>query len=82
MFEKCIGRLKQAAGRDLTDDEVTAIFERIHKAALDIKAGRASPADVELGKGLEKKLGVAVGSGDELVQEAAERALRSSSTRR
>ena len=71
-YTNCIGRLEQAAGRKLTDDEVNAIFERIHKAALDIKAGRVSPADVTAGKG---KAGKAVGaSGDAIVRQAAERA--------
>ena len=68
----CIARLQQAAGRILTDDEVKAIFERIHKAALDIKAGRVSPAEVTAGKG---KAGQAVGAaGDAIVRQAAERA--------
>lgn len=39
----CIRRLTQAAGRTLTDDEVNAIFTRIHQAARDIKAGRVQP---------------------------------------
>jgi hypothetical protein len=43
-YQNCIARLTQAAGRNLTDKEVQAIFERIHKAALDIKAGRATTA--------------------------------------
>lgn len=72
-YEKCIDRLSQAAGRDLTDKEVSAIFERVHKAALDIKAGRAAPGDVELGKKLTKQLGVGQ-SADTIVQEAAQRA--------
>lgn len=37
----CIARLKQAAGRDLSDAEIAGIYERLHKAALDIKAGKA-----------------------------------------
>lgn len=40
-YTHCIGRLQQAAGRQLSDDEIKGIYERIHKAALDIKAGRA-----------------------------------------
>jgi len=72
-YDKCIGRLTQAAGRQLTDDEVTALFERIHRAALDIKAGRAEADEVGLGKKLEKQLGVGR-TGDLLVQEAAARA--------
>jgi len=39
----CIKRIQDAAGRLLTDDEVAAVFSRIHKAALDIKAGRFKP---------------------------------------
>ena len=40
-YTHCIARLTQAAGRQLSDDEIKGIYERIHKAALDIKAGRA-----------------------------------------
>lgn len=39
----CIARLNQAAGRTLSDQEVSNIFERVHKAALNIKAGQATP---------------------------------------
>ena len=39
-FIHCIERLNQAAGRKLSDKEVADIYERIHKAALDMKAGR------------------------------------------
>jgi hypothetical protein len=47
-YAKCISGLKRAAGRDLSDDEVRTIFEKLHKAALDIKAGRMNVADTEL----------------------------------
>ena len=68
----CIARLVQAAGRQLTDDEVNDIFTRIHKAAIDIKAGRALPEDVALGK---TKLGKEFGKSlDPVVRQAAERA--------
>ena len=40
-YRDCIARIAQAAGRSLTDDEIRGIYERVHKAALDIKAGRA-----------------------------------------
>jgi hypothetical protein len=40
-YRDCIARLVQAAGRQLSDAEVADIFERVHRAALDIKAGRA-----------------------------------------
>ena len=43
-YQHCIARLTQAAGRALSDDEVRRIFERIHQAALDLKAGRATSA--------------------------------------
>lgn len=39
-YTHCIARLNQAAGRQLTDAEIEGIYSRIHKAALDIKAGR------------------------------------------
>jgi hypothetical protein len=66
-YGNCIGALQKAAGRVLTDDEVRAVFERIHRAAMDIKAGRASASDITAGK--------AVGTvGDAIVRAAAERA--------
>lgn len=69
-YAKCIEGLRRAAGRDLTDDEVRTIFEKLHKSALDIKAGRVDVTDVELPSGTLKQ---AVG-GDQLFQMAAERA--------
>ena len=71
-YEKCILRLKEAAGRDLTDEEVGMIYGRLHKAALDIKAGRKSEADITLGKRAEEKLGVS--GQDDVVRAAAKRA--------
>ena len=55
-YTHCIGRLSQAAGRQLSDDEVRTIFERLHRAALDVKSGRAPLADAELPttKGFQK----------------------------
>ena len=70
-YANCIGTLQRAAGRQLTDEEVQAVFERIHRAALDIKAGRVSPEDVTAGKTLTKVVGQ---SGDALIRAAAERA--------
>lgn len=72
----CIARVQQAAGRNLTDDEVEAVFARIHKAALDIKAGRAAPSDVKMGAKLEKELAGKPGADDArtLIQKAAEKA--------
>lgn len=65
-YTNCIKRLKDIAGRELTDDEVSAIFERIHKAALDIKNGKAvgeNQKPLELGQGDQGTL---------LIQKAAE----------
>lgn len=75
-YRDCIDKLSRAAGRELSDDEASAIYERIHKAALDIRAGRASPADVSLGSKLEKTLKVEGGSEDGIIQQAAARAAK------
>lgn len=45
-YRDCIARIAQAAGRKLSDDETRGIYERVHQAALDIKAGRG---DVKTG---------------------------------
>jgi hypothetical protein len=42
-YFNCEARLNQAAGRKLTDGELQDVFERINKAANDIKAGRRTP---------------------------------------
>ena len=42
-YFNCEARLNKAAGRELTDAELSDIFERINKAANDIKAGRKTP---------------------------------------
>lgn len=72
----CIARINQAAGRTLTDAEVEGVFSRLHKAALDIKAGRAAPGELKLGRALEKELKGAPGAADArtMYQKAAERA--------
>lgn len=64
----CIRRLTAAAGRALTDDEVSAIFTRIHQAALDIKAGRVKP-----GGSVGGKVGQTFGALGETSIEAAAR---------
>jgi len=61
-YQHCIARLSQAAGRQLSDDEVRNIYERIHRAALDIKAGRDAAAS---------KMGPAV---DGVIEQAARQA--------
>ena len=72
----CIARIQQAAGRTLTDAEVESVFTRLHKAALDIKAGRAHPGDVKLGRAMDKELKGKPGADDArtMMQAAAERA--------
>jgi len=70
-IDKCIARLQEAAGRELTDKEVESIYSRIHKAALDIKSGRADTQDIGMGPKLTK----VVGASDEnttLIQRAAD----------
>ena len=76
-YRDCIARLVQAAGRPLSDEEVSAIFERIHKAALDIKAGRVQGQDVKLTasgklKGAVKDMKAAGAEPSTLLQEAAQ----------
>lgn len=80
-YRNCLSALARAAGRELTDDEVQAVFERVHKAALDIKAGRAAPEDVTLGAGRKtKELTAAMAAagkaaeGDAIISQAANRA--------
>lgn len=75
-YRDCIARLVQAAGRPLTDAEVSAIFERIHKAALDIKAGRIAGGDLKMGAGklkdVQKDIKAAGENPNTLLQEAAQ----------
>ena len=70
----CIRRLSQAAGRQLTDDEVSAIFERLHKATLDIKAGRVKPGATNLAGKLSQDLGTPAPLTEDLVSAAARQA--------
>lgn len=76
MTPDCIKRLTQAAGRLLSEAEVHAIFERVHKAALDIKAGRAEAQDIKLGKPLKGLEAATNGEALPIVQQAALRAAR------
>ena len=75
-YQHCIARLRAAAGRPLTDAEVAKVFERIHKAALDIKAGRARTTPKSgLGQGVDNLITVAAReAAEELIHEAAMRA--------
>lgn len=76
-FKDCIQRIINAAGRPVSDEEIHAIFERIHRAALDIKAGRVAGEDVKMGGGKKlKDLNSAIkgtgGDPNTLLQEAAQ----------
>lgn len=70
-YERCIQRIQELAGRLLTDAEVERVFSRIHQAALDIKAERATPGEVKLGGKLEKEVGPGA---NDVISQAAERA--------
>lgn len=70
-YERCIEQLQKIAGRVLSDAEIARVFERIHKAALDIKAERVEPGAVKLGGKLGKELGAGA---NDIVSAAAERA--------
>jgi len=73
-YRNCIEMLTKAAGRQLTDDEVSAIFERINKAALDLKSGRKQMYQVGLGKSkdTEKLRAELGGKGDPAIRQAAQ----------
>lgn len=75
-FFDCIGRLNQAAGRTLTDAEVGAMFEKIHKAALDLNAGRKTPSQVKSGQGQALDQVVVQVAQDAAAQYAADAARR------
>jgi hypothetical protein len=67
----CLRILAQRAGRALSDDEVSQIFERIHKAALDIKNGKVQQGDLLAGPRTD--VGKAFGNQAEDVVTAAAR---------
>jgi hypothetical protein len=70
-YANCLRAVAQAAGRELTDEEVSKIYERVHKAALDLKAGRLTAEDIAAGRKVEALAGQ---GSDALVRAAAERA--------
>src|SRR3990167_2646574 len=70
-YRSCIDALAKVAGRTLTDDEVSAIFERVHKAALDIKAGRVKPGSEKVSGKLASDLGTPKAETENLVVSAA-----------
>lgn len=73
-YRDCVGRLIAAAGRQLSDQEVSSIFERIHRAALDIRAGRVEGTEVKMTGKLAKEMRGAGAQPDVLLQEAAQHA--------
>lgn len=73
-YRDCIAQLSKAAGRKLTDAEATAIFERVHKAALDIKAGRLEGGETNLAGRIAKKLGTDATATEDIVTAAARQA--------
>ena len=72
-YSDCIRRLAQAAGRALSDDEVEAIYSRIHKAARDIKAERLQGGE-KLGGKVAQKIGADADLTEDLITAAARRA--------
>ena len=42
-FTRCIAAIKHAAGRDLTDDEIVNILQRVQSTARDLKSGKLAP---------------------------------------
>ncbi len=68
-YRDCVARIAQAAGRTLTDDEVRGIYERVHKAALDIKAGRAEAKTGDIFDNFVQQ--AAKRAADDLIHEAA-----------
>ena len=68
-YRDCVLRVAQAAGRQLTDDEVRGIYERVHKAALDIKAGRAEAKTGDIFDNIVQQ--AARRAADDLIHEAA-----------
>jgi hypothetical protein len=42
-FTRCIAAIRHAAGRELSDDEIIKLLERLQKTANDLKAGRVKP---------------------------------------
>ena len=74
-YDKCIDRIMKAAGRQLKPEQVEAVFSRINKAALDLKAGR-KPSKINAISA--KKIGIMKHQGpamDNIVIQAAQTAM-------
>lgn len=68
-YRDCVARIAQAAGRTLSDEEIRGIYERVHKAALDIKAGRAEAKTGDIFDNFVQQ--AAKRAADDLIHEAA-----------
>lgn len=68
-YRDCILRVAQAAGRELSEKEIASIFERVHKAALDIKAGRTEARTGDMFDDVVRQ--AAQRAADDLIHEAA-----------
>lgn len=68
-YRDCILRVAQAAGRELSEKEIASIFERVHKAALDIKAGRTEARTGDMFDDVVRQ--AAKRAADDLIHEAA-----------
>lgn len=68
-YRDCVMKIAQAAGRSLTEEEIRGIYERVHKAALDIKAGRAAAKTGDIFDNFVQQ--AAKRAADELIHEAA-----------
>lgn len=68
--QDCINRIIAAAGRELSNDEIVDIYAKLHKAALDIKAGR-SPDGRQMGLDLGEEINAAGGQWQAAAQRAA-----------
>lgn len=68
-YRDCVARIAQAAGRALSDAEIRDIYERVHKAALDIKAGRTEAKTGDMFDGIVQQ--AAQRAADDLIREAA-----------
>jgi hypothetical protein len=73
-YRNCLNALARIAGRELTDDEVAAIFERVHRAARDIRAGRVKGGASDVAGDLTQTLGTPKALTEDIVVHAARQA--------
>lgn len=74
-YFRCLEKVARAAGRELTETEIRNIYERIHKAAKDIRADRPIQSQSpQMGFDMSQQGGGEPRQLDELINAAAERA--------